>query len=74
MKKDNNDLYNRVAELIEIDESHQKLIEAMIRISKAGWNGDTVFEEAIEEMHECGWELISTFSGDRYFTCVFRKR
>jgi len=24
-KKDNNDLYNRVAELIEISESHQKL-------------------------------------------------
>ena len=25
IKKDNNDLYNRVAELIEINESHQKL-------------------------------------------------
>ena len=25
VKKDNNDLYNRVAELIEINESHQKL-------------------------------------------------
>ena len=25
IKKDNNDLYNRVAELIEISESHQKL-------------------------------------------------
>ena len=25
VKKDNNDLYNRVAELIQIDESHQKL-------------------------------------------------
>ena len=25
VKKDNNDLYNRVAELIEIDESHQKI-------------------------------------------------
>ena len=25
IKRDNNDLYNRVAELIEIDESHQKL-------------------------------------------------
>jgi len=24
-KRDNNDLYNRVAELIEVDESHQKL-------------------------------------------------
>jgi len=25
IKKDNNDLYNRVAELIEINESHQKM-------------------------------------------------
>ena len=25
IKRDNNDLYNRVAELIEINESHQKL-------------------------------------------------
>jgi len=45
VKKDNNDLYNRVAELIEIDKSHQKL------------NGKlqerlTELEEENKKMHE----------------------
>ena len=45
IKKDNNDLYNRVAELIEISESHQKL------------NGKlqerlTELEEENKKMHE----------------------
>jgi len=45
IKRDNNDLYNRVAELIEINESHQKLngkLQARL----------TEIEEENKKMHE----------------------
>jgi len=57
-KKDNNDLYNRVAELIEINESHQKLNgklqERLTELEEENKKMHAKLDERIDSMRKSG--------------------
>jgi len=57
-KKDNNDLYNRVAELIEINESHQKmngkLQERLTELEEENKKMHAKLDERIDSMRKAG--------------------
>jgi len=58
IKKDNNDLYNRVAELIEISESHQKLNgklqERLTELEEENKKMHAKLDERIDSMRKSG--------------------
>jgi len=57
-KKDNNDLYNRVAELIEINESHQKmngkLQERLTELEEENKKMHAKLDERVDSMRKAG--------------------
>ena len=57
-KRDNNDLYNRVAELIEINESHQKmngkLQERLTELEEENKKMHAKLDERIDSMRKSG--------------------
>jgi len=58
IKRDNNDLYNRVAELIEINESHQKvngkLQERLTELEEENKKMHAKLDERIDSMRKAG--------------------